>query len=223
MTMRVSALICVRDGEAHLAEAIESALAQTVPPLELIVAEDGSTDRSADVARSYEPRVRLVRGPAKGVGAARNRAVAAASGELIAFLDCDDLWEPDKLERQLAAFEGDPGLDFTFTHMTEFANPGEEDRYTARPGRLPAVIASGLCARRDAIERAGGFDEDVAVGDIAAWLVRARELGMREETLPDVLVRRRVHANNMTRRLRSDFGDYARVLKASLDRRRRAE
>ena len=100
---RVSALICVRNGERYLGEAIDSALGQSVPPAEVIVAEDGSEDRSAEVARSFEPKVRLIQGPPAGLGAARNRAVAASAGELIAFLDCDDVWEPNKLEVQLAA------------------------------------------------------------------------------------------------------------------------
>src|SRR3954447_25800030 len=112
---RVSALICVRDGEAYLAEAIESILGQTAPASEVIVVEDSSTDRSADIARSYAPRVRLVQPEPRGLGGARKAAVAAASGDLLAFLDSDDLWEPNKLELQLEAFAQDPALDFVFT------------------------------------------------------------------------------------------------------------
>ena len=99
MTARptVSALICVRNGEAYLAEAIESVLGQTVRPAELIVVEDSSTDRTRDIARSYAPDVRLIQTEPRGLGSARNVAVDAAAGELVAFLDSDDLWEPEKL------------------------------------------------------------------------------------------------------------------------------
>jgi glycosyltransferase involved in cell wall biosynthesis len=217
---RVSALICVRDGEAYLAEAIESVLGQTEPPDEVIVAEDSSTDRSAEVARSYAPRVRLIQPEPRGLGGARNAAVEASSGELLAFLDSDDLWEPRKLELQLAAFARDPALDFVFTCAREFASARDAKRFPVRPGTLPGGLASALCARREAIERADGFDFDTRLADVLTWLARARELGMRERTLPDVLVRRRVHENNLTRQQRGDLGDYARVLKQSLDRRR---
>lgn len=218
----VSALICVRDGEAYLAQALDSVLGQTASPSEIIVVEDSSTDRSADVARSYAPRVRLVQPEPRGLGGARNAAVAAASGDLMAFLDSDDLWEPNKLELQLEAFAEDPSLDFVFTRAREFASPGDAERFEVRPGPQPGGLASTLCARRGALERAGGFDVDTHLADVLSWLARARDLGLRERTLPDVLVRRRIHANNLTRTRRGELGDYARVLKDSLDRRRQS-
>jgi glycosyltransferase involved in cell wall biosynthesis len=218
----VSVLICVRDGQAYLADAIESALGQTTPPAEVIVVDDNSADHSPEVASSYAPRVRLVRPPPRGLGAARNVAVAAAFGDIVAFLDHDDIWEPHKLELQLEAFARDPALDFCFTHTREFAEAGDEERFAVRPEPLAGALASSLCARREAIERAGGFDIEVRIGEVLGWLLRARELGMRELTLPEVLVRRRIHANNLTRRERESLGDYARLLKASLDRRRKS-
>ncbi|MFL5868605.1 MAG: glycosyltransferase family 2 protein [Thermoleophilaceae bacterium] len=222
MTARptVSALICVRNGEAYLAEAIESVLGQTVRPAELIVVEDSSTDGTRDIARSYAPDVRLIQTEPRGLGSARNVAVDAAAGELVAFLDSDDLWEPEKLELQLEAFDRDPSLDYVFTRVREFASPMDAERFDVRPEPLPGGLASTLCARREAIERGGWFDVDVSVADVLSWLARARELGMRELTLPEVLARRRIHANNLTRRERDGLGAYMRVLKQSLDRRR---
>jgi glycosyltransferase involved in cell wall biosynthesis len=217
---RVSTVIAVRDGEAFLAEAIESALGQTEPPAELIVVEDSSTDRSAEIARSYAPDVLLIQPEPRGLGGARNAGVEASSGELLAFLDSDDLWEPRKLELQLAAFERHPALDFVFSRAQEFASERDAERFEVRPGAQPGGLASSLLARREAIERAGGFDIDVRLADVLTWLSRARNLGMRETTLPDVLVRRRVHANNLTRVHRNNMSEYARVLKESLDRRR---
>ena len=218
----VSALICVRDGDAHLAEAIESALSQTEPPDEVIVVDDGSKDGSREVARSYAPRVQLIEQARLGVAAARNRLVTASSADAVAFLDCDDIWEPRKLELQLEAFARDEELDFCFTHTQEFATPADRERFVVRPAPLRGALASSLCARRGAIERAEGFDVDVRIGEVLGWLLRARELSMRELTLPEVLVHRRVHPNNITRRERDGLGDYARVLKASIDRRRQA-
>jgi glycosyltransferase involved in cell wall biosynthesis len=217
--LSVSALICVRDGEAHLAQAIDSVLAQTSPADELIVVEDGSTDDTAGVARSYSPAVSLLQPPPRGLGAARNVAVEASTRELVAFLDHDDIWEPEKLELQRAAFAADPALDFCFTFTREFADPGLEGEVSVRPEPVPGAMVSTLCARREAIGRAGGFELGVRTGELLGWLLRARELGMRERTLPEVLVRRRVHATNTTRQA-DTFGDFAQVIKATLDRRR---
>src|SRR5690349_2600271 len=94
----VSVVIPVFDGEAYLAAAIESALAKTYARVEVIVVDDGSTDGSASVAARYD--VRLVRQSNRGVSAACNAGVEAARGELIAFLDADDLWPPERLEIQ---------------------------------------------------------------------------------------------------------------------------
>ena len=152
----VSVLICVRDGERFLAEAIDSVLAQTAPPDEIVVVDDGSSDRSGEIAASYDS-VRVVRQAPLGLGAARNRAVAEATGELVAFLDCDNLWDERKLELQLDAFEGDPELDFVFTHAREFATPGEEGGAAVRAEPMPGGLTSSLCARREAIARAGGL------------------------------------------------------------------
>jgi glycosyltransferase involved in cell wall biosynthesis len=105
----VSAVTIVRDGVRFLAEALESALGQSYSDLELVVVDDGSTDRSAEIAGRYvksEPgRVRLVRQPdgvSRGMSAARTLGVRAAQGDFIGFLDADDLWLPEKIAEQLA-------------------------------------------------------------------------------------------------------------------------
>ena len=184
--------------------------------------EDGSRDRTAEVALSHAPEVRLVQREPAGIGAARNTAVEESACAFVAFLDCDDLWNATKLERQLDAMDGDPSVDFCFTYAEEFASPEDEERFAVRPEPVPGTLASGLLARREAIAAAGGFDEGVRVGELLGWLARAREQGMNELMLEAVLVRRRIHPDNMTRRLRDDLSDYALVLKQSIDRRRAA-
>lgn len=214
--MNVTAMICVRDGEEHLVEALDSVRAQTLQPAEVLVVDDGSVDGSPYIARAYGARVVLQ--PPLGLGAARNTAIRELRTELGAFLDADDRWLPHKLELQAAAFAAAPGLDVCFGHVLEFADPGED--LTPRPEPVPAPFSTTLCALRDAFIRAGGFDEDARVGESLAWLLRAREAGLREVMLDEVLAERRVHAENMTRTRRHAYGDYARLLKESLDRRR---
>src|SRR5256714_4033410 len=119
----VSVMIGVYNGPPYLPEAIESVLAQTHPASELIVVDDGSEDESGAIAESYGPPVRCIRQENGGMAAARNTAVREATGDYFAFLDADDRFRPDKLERQLAAFEDDPKLDIVYGYVTEFVSP----------------------------------------------------------------------------------------------------
>ena len=98
----ISCIVPVLNGERYLTEAIASVLTQTEPPLEIIVVDDGSTDRTVELARSFGDAVRLVRQEHRGVSAARNHGVRVARGELLAFLDADDLYLPRKLAQQRA-------------------------------------------------------------------------------------------------------------------------
>ena len=114
---RVSVIIIVYNGAAFLAEAVESVLAQTLGDWELLIADDGSSDASLDIAAAYAARhpdrIRCLRHPDKGnhgMSATRNLGIAGARGRYIAFLDCDDVWLPAKLEEQLAVMEARPSL-----------------------------------------------------------------------------------------------------------------
>src|ERR1043165_6513590 len=104
----VSILIPVCNGEASIGQALDSALGQTHANLEVIVVDDGSRDRTSEVVDGVarrDGRVRLVTQPNRGGAAARNRALAAASGEFVAPLDADDLWDPSKIARQVRRIE----------------------------------------------------------------------------------------------------------------------
>jgi glycosyltransferase involved in cell wall biosynthesis len=225
----VSVMIGVYNAERYLGEAIESVLAQTHQPLELIVVDDGSDDRSADVARSYGSAVRYAYQQNAGNGAARNHAVRLASGGLYAFLDADDRFRPDKLERQLAALRADPTLDVVFGHVREFVSPEltEEQRAGVRPpapGPQPWTAPNLMLVTREAFDRVGPFSEALKVGVTVDWYARATEAGLRSAMLPEVLLERRLHLTNNGLRERDSRQQYLQVLKAALDRRRaRAE
>ncbi|MGQ9503351.1 MAG: glycosyltransferase family 2 protein [Thermogutta sp.] len=115
---RISVVIPVFNGERFLAEAIRSALAQTLPPYEILVVDDGSTDESAELAESFGPPVRVLREENRGEAAARNCGIEAARGDWIAFLDCDDVWKPEKLALQAAFFAN--GTDCIHTNFFYF-------------------------------------------------------------------------------------------------------
>jgi glycosyltransferase involved in cell wall biosynthesis len=220
-------MIGVYNGAPYLADAIESVFAQTYRPFELIVVDDGSTDGSGDVAKRYGDALIYAYQENAGNGAARNHAVRLASGELFAFLDADDRFVPDKLERQWAALEADPMLEIVFGHVREFVSPEltEEQRASVRPPApqpAPWTAPNLMLIRRDSFQRVGPFSETVRVGVTVDWYARAMEERLRSTMLPEVLLERRLHTQNNGLRERDSRSQYLHVLKASLDRRRAA-
>lgn len=111
----VSVVIPAFNAAASIAATIDSVLAQNYEPLEIIVVDDGSRDATAAICAGYGPVLQFHQQQNLGPGAARNRGVLAARGELIAFLDSDDAWRPGKLARQVALMQSDPRTGLTFT------------------------------------------------------------------------------------------------------------
>jgi glycosyltransferase involved in cell wall biosynthesis len=211
----VSVVVPVRDGEAYLGEALRSVLAQTYSRLDPIVVDDGSRDGTPDVLAGFGDAVRGVRQKPAGTAAAVNRGIALARGSLLAFLDADDLWTPQKLALQTAALANDPRLDLVFGQVRQFRDP---DLPTAPP--VPGLSKGTMLIRRESFERVGSFDTSWRIGDFVDWYARATEHGLVSEMLPDVVMLRRIHTGNSTSRDPGALVDYARVARAALDRRR---
>ena len=222
----VSVIIPVYNYARYLAEAIESVLSQTHQRLEIIVIDDGSSDQSGEVARSFAAkRVRYCHQVHAGIGPARNKGVELAQGDFFGFLDADDRWPEDKIERQLRAFESDPTLEMVFGQVVQLQNGSEwesgiRDRNLGVADMVPGMVAGTMLIKRAAFLRVGKFQGDWKVGEFIDWYARAVELQTRSLVLPDLLLWRRIHDSNQGVRERESINDYARVLKASLDRRR---
>lgn len=223
---RVSVIVPVRDGAAYLGEALASVIGGTRRPAEVIVVDDGSEDAGAAIAEGIGSPVKVLRRPPRGIAAATNAGLAEAGGELIAFIDADDLWTPEKLERQLAALAADDGLDAVFGRVREFHSPdlpaNERDRVLLRAGEHPMRLRGAMLARRELLDRVGAFDESLTVGEFVDWHDRAARAGMRSLVLDEVVLHRRLHASNHGRRTAGDRLDYVRVARAALQRRRAA-
>ena len=213
----VSVIIPVHNAERFIIAAIESVLAQDYRPLELIVVDDGSTDRTSEIVQRI-PQVSFHRQAKQGPGAARNAGVRASKGELISFLDADDLWMPGKLSRQVAALSDDVDLEAVFGHVTEFTDLNPEAATREIPGPIPGTIL----IKRAALDRIGWFDETTEALEGADWYLRALEKSLRARMLPEILYRRRIHGKNRSIAQR-DLNGYVRAIKASLDRRRAGE
>lgn len=222
----VSIIIPVFNGEKYLREAIESILAQTYQTIEIIVVDDGSTDNSSGVAKSFAPPVQYVYQNKSGIGAALNRGIELSGGCFLAFLDADDLWKEDKLMHQMAVLDDNPGVDIVFGQVKQFYSP-ELDENQRKRIRIPANVIHGILKgsmliKRDSFFSVGEFETKWKVGDFIDWYLRAMEKGLKNIVLNEVVTLRRIHAGNMGIRERKSQIEFARILKASLDRRRSA-
>ena len=187
MDFSVSVIIPTHDRAAVLGRAIESVLAQTLSPREIIVVDDGSTDGTEALLRSAFPQVRCLRQENRGVSAARNAGIVAATGEWLAFLDSDDEWLPGKLAAQREALESDP--DCRLCHAEEiWIRNGKRVNAMRKHEKsggniyrrclpLCVISPSAVVIHRDLFRDYGGFDETLpACEDYDLWLrICARE------------------------------------------------
>lgn len=215
MAPLVSVVIPNHNYADYVGQAVESALGQTHPEVEVIVVDNGSTDASLDVLASYGSRCVVVAQSDMGQSAARNRGIATARGEFVAFLDADDVWLPRKLELQLARFERDRRVALVYCSLVvvdrELRPTGEIVRgdvsgeaieaFARWPGR--AIVAGGestAVVRRDVLERLGGFDTSLSIS--AGWdMWRRIATNHRIDVVAEPLVLNRRHGSNLTRRL----------------------
>ena len=215
--LSTTVIIPVHNGERYLAAAIRSVLAQTHPPAEILVVDDGSTDASASIARAFDPPVRVLTQANLGPAAARNLGVAHATGDLLAFLDADDLWLLYKLARQVQVLKRDPACEAVLGSMENFVSP--ELAETDRQAMAPSADVSGahhvgtLLIRRAAFQRIGAFDERWRHGEFIAWWARADRAGLTHVVLPELVLRRRLHMDNLTRREQEGRRSYPTLLR----------
>jgi glycosyltransferase involved in cell wall biosynthesis len=219
----ISVVMPVYNAAAYLGPALASIAAQTVPVTEVIVVDDGSADGSAAVATAH-PLVTVIRQPNQGAAIAINRGVAAATGDYLAFLDADDLWAPEKLAKQLAVLEGPRRPDLAFGFAQNFHSPDLtaelRQRIHCPPEPMPGMVLGTMLLRRADFARIGPLQPDWKIGYFIEWYARAQDLGLVSAVLPDILLHRRLHADNLSRRELAARPDFARILKFVLDRRR---
>lgn len=200
----VSATMATWNGERSIAESIDSALAQTYAPLEVIVVDDGSIDRTAEICRSYGDRIRYIR-QAKddsAGGTAIIRGYREAEGKYIAGMDHDDLWHPEKIALQVAAMAAQPEAGAAFTRFRIIDDDGQDCGVSPLAGASGDVFhrllegnmfcySSGMFLK-EALERVGFHDLTAGIGDWDHWLRIARAYPV--VMVDQVLTSYRVHA-----------------------------
>jgi len=218
----VSVIMPAHDEEAFIAEALGSVLAQTHQPLEIIVVDDGSGDRTAEITAAHD--VHVLRRTHQGAAAACNAGLQLAAGDYWMVFDADDVMPPDRLACQVAYLEAHPELDIVLGLTEAFVTPGEP-----RPGHYnpawdagPFTACTGtMLARRALLDHVGGFDEARALCYDLDWLARAKEAGVRAGQVDHVVLRYRIHRHNVTSDRRAVNLAMLKVLRESLHRRGR--
>jgi glycosyltransferase involved in cell wall biosynthesis len=197
----VSAIIAVKDGERHLGEAIESVVSQSHPPLEVIVVDGDSKDRSAEIARSFD-LVRLIEQDGLGLSGAWNQGLEASSGGLIAFLDSDDVWLPGKLEAQVELLGRRPELAGCLGLSKFVVEPGSAPppgfRTNLLQGEHPGPMPGTLLVRREVFDRIGDFDPEYAICMDVDWFARVKDAGLELATIPRLFLEKRFHSRNLS-------------------------
>ncbi len=210
----VAVIVPCFNAERTLAATIESALGQD-GVAEIVVIDDGSTDGSLAVAQAFEPRVRVLTGPNRGVSAARNRGIATTTADWLLFLDSDDLLNEGTVLRRLASAadsganiiicdwedvvdDGQGRVSLGATHTIDW--PAIEDDAEQATATSAWATTAAILYRRDVVERVGGFRQDLPVIQDARYLFDAVRVGGRLAHCPHVGARYRVLANSLSRR-----------------------
>jgi glycosyltransferase involved in cell wall biosynthesis len=221
----VTVVVAVHNGERFLRPALESLYAQDYRPFEVVFVDDGSTDGSAEIARSF-PGIRHVQQQNQGLAAARNTGLSLAEGELLAYLDDDDLLPPHKLRRQAGYLVANPDVGCVLGRQEIMVEPGfDPPEWLSRDrvfGDLDGVPLVSAMIRTELLRAIGGFDPSYRFAEDRDLFVRLRERGVRVEVIPEILLFRRFHGDNMNFRLRPEKHPLLRSLKAKIDRERAA-
>jgi len=222
----VTVIIPAFNVERFIVEAVKSALDQTCSALEILVVDDGSTDRTIERLDQFKaaPALRLLKQPNRGASAARNAGIGAARGDIVTFLDGDDLLHPQLLEKSVALLAQDAGLDMVFPlcrHIDADGNPTgvrskvSDSRFDFRSilVKNPIHSASGVSVRRAVLEQVGGFDENLSSNvDFDLWLKIGAVRDENVAAIPECLLDYRQRPGQLTGDWRRMAENWERVL-----------
>ncbi|MFM6154725.1 MAG: glycosyltransferase family 2 protein [Cuspidothrix sp.] len=219
----VSVIIPVYNCDHYLSEAIKSVLEQTYEPVEIIVVDDGSTDKTAQIITGFDDDINYIYQNNSGPATARNTGLKIAKGEIITFLDADDIWSPNKLQLQQEYLLENPSAEVVIGH-TQFIQLtvlDSQDKFTeiAEP-RIFLNLGSAVF-RKSVFEKVGLFDENLHYSEDVDWFNRARECNISILQHQEVVLFYRQHENNMTKNKIANDLNILKVLRKSLDRRRK--
>jgi glycosyltransferase involved in cell wall biosynthesis len=216
--VEVAAIIPVRDGAEFIGDALRSVYQQTARPREIIVVDDGSTDQTAEIVKTF-PDVIYQRQPKSGAAEARNAGARRATMPFVSFLDADDLWTPQKTEKQLRLMLKRAELGIVSGRMQQFYT-SETGEVILRGETADSQLLTALLVRREVFWRVGPLSSDWAVGETIDWWARVIDLNVSRAALPETVYLRRNHTKNLARTTEKPQREYLRMLHTVVQRRR---
>jgi glycosyltransferase involved in cell wall biosynthesis len=212
----VSVIMCLRDGERYLREALDSIADQRLEDLQVIVVDDGSKDDSAQIATDHALPTEILSQQPLGISVALNYGIRVARGRYLAFLDCDDVWPQGRLDAMLAAFKNDATLDAVVGQTVN-----TDERLNPINSPQPARLLGAMLVKRSSALKVGEFRMDITHATIVDWNSRAAGLRLRFHALDDIVLLRRIHGDNLGIRDRGTARvDLLRVVRDHLNRTR---
>ena len=222
--MKASVIIPVYNGSQYLATTLESVLAQTYPLHEIIVIDDGSTDSSPDILRSYGDRLRVTRQENQGVAVARNVGLRQASGDVITFIDQDDLWPSRRTEALIAALRSNPNALVAIGQVEVlYERSGPPNDLDMFGTTLREFLVGSLCVRKEVFDLIGPFNTGLGYADDVDFFMRRREADIKTVYVDDVTLQYRLHESNTSSDRNTTSANLLAALRASLHRRRKEE
>lgn len=216
----ISVIIPAYNRAAFLLAALESIWEQEYQPLEIILIDDGSIDETAEVVAAMGERVIYASQKNQGPAAARNHGLRISHGEIIAFLDSDDLWPSGKIRLQIPYLLVPLQYDYVIGYTQFVRLPGGRALHPIqqRPG-IASNLGAGLY-KREVFDRVGGLDEGLLQGEDLDWQQRARSVNLRYAVIPEVTLIYQIHADNLTNDRQAARQDYWRMIRKSVERNR---
>lgn len=220
---KVSIVIPTYNSAPFIKESVESALGQNYSNKEIIVVDDGSTDNTREILFRYtkNKKIKCIHQKRSGAAAARNTGIRQATGEFVAFLDADDIWLPEKLEKQLPLF-GDSEVGLVYSDMAFFGAESKFRVFSEMAGKFfkgqivkqllenNFIPTSSVVARKSEVDKAGGFNENLAIGeDYFLWLVIANL--SKIDFVPEQLVMYRIHRDQISKSRKSSYKNLSKL------------
>ena len=222
---KISVIIPAYNREACIADTLQSVLNQSLTPDEIIVVDDGSTDRTKEIVDGFGNKIRYFYQKNSGVASARNKGLSVATGDLISFVDADDLWMKNKTALQYEILKSNPTIKLVIGFLLVVPLQSNDQQLPVDPEKEKGVFALSLGSaliRKSVFDNIGGFDEEMLIAEDTDWFMRMREAGIKFYIQKEIVQLYRTHEQSITRNKKRVNSYLLKALKKSIDRRRKA-